>query len=377
MKVDYSACKLLIVDDIPTNVLLLKVMLEQEGFLIYTAHSGQEALVILNTNRVDLILLDVLMPDINGFELAGQLRSRPEWEDIPVIFITALNAPSDVVKGFQSGGHDFISKPFNKEELLVRIKHQLSLSEAKKIILRQKEELQKAIEGRDKLYSVIAHDLRTPMSSLKMILNALMLQQESLNIEEDYMEMLKNANEISEAIFSLLDNLLKWTKSQLGKLQPIPQNINLSDLTQGLVSVYTSVSLLKKIDISFQGPEQAEVFVDIDMIKTIIRNLLSNAVKFSHPGGHIKVELKTSEDEVRLEVCDQGCGISEANQQKLLDISTHYTTYGTANEEGAGLGLLLVHEFLKYNQGVLYFHSEEKKGSCFGFTLPLLKTKAK
>lgn len=369
----FSAYKVLVVDDVPANVLLLKVMLEQEGFLVEMASGGSEAIDCLRKEKIDLILLDVLMPGISGFELAKQLRNQEEWKNIPIIFLTALDTPADVVTGFQSGGYDFISKPFNKEELLVRVKHQLSMAAAKKTIIRQTEELRHTVEGRDRLYSVIAHDLRAPMSSLKMILNALTLLVEKERVSPDCVEMLQNANDISEELFSLLDNLLKWSRSQLGRMQAIPQVINLPELTQGLIDVYASVAMVKQVSISLESPSQAEVMVDIDMIKTVIRNLLSNAVKYSYPGGAIRVTIETSGDEVVLNVRDQGCGISKENQTKLLDSSTHYTSYGTASEEGSGLGLLLVLEFLKYNSGRLYFESEEGKGACFGFSLPRLK----
>ena len=126
---------------------------------------------MVETELPDLILLDVMMPDISGFEVAQQLKAKTGYEQIPIIFLTALNSTADIVKGFQTGANDFISKPFNKEELIIRVTHQISLIAAKRIIYNQTEELKRTIKGRDKLYSVIAHDLRSPMASIKMVLN--------------------------------------------------------------------------------------------------------------------------------------------------------------------------------------------------------------
>ncbi len=370
---DFSVYKILIVDDIPSNIWLLKAMLEQSGFQICSAENSEEALERLKRGTIDLILLDVLMPGVNGFELAEQLKHHPDYREIPIIFLTALNEPGDVVKGFQLGANDFISKPFNKEELFVRIRHQLTLLEAKRTIQQQTGELQKTIAGRDALYSVIAHDLRIPMSSLKMNLNVLLLKMEEYQIgKQDILEMLQTANETTERLFTLLDNLLKWTRSQLGRLEAVPQGIYLAELAEGVVEVFSMVAATKQIKINFQSSpaEETEVQVDIDMIKTAIRNLLSNAIKFSYSGSEIDVAVKSKGREVYFTVIDYGCGIKQEEQHKLLDVATHYTTFGTEHESGSGLGLLLVMEFMKLNNGQLFFTSKEGEGSTFSFVLP-------
>jgi len=136
------------------HVLLLKVLLKNLNYQIATANDGLQALSAVETEKPDLILLDVMMPGLNGFEVAEKLKENPETRDIPIIFLTALNATSDVVRGFKAGANDFISKPFHKEELLIRVSHQISLIAARRIIIRQTEELQRTISGRDKLYSV-------------------------------------------------------------------------------------------------------------------------------------------------------------------------------------------------------------------------------
>ncbi|MCE5177939.1 MAG: hybrid sensor histidine kinase/response regulator [Porphyromonadaceae bacterium] len=371
---DLSKYKVLVVDDIPANILLLKVMLEQSKLQVFTAGSSTEAYTQLNKEPVDLILLDILMPGVNGFELAEQLKNNPVYQDIPIIFLTALNATSDIIKGFGLGADDFISKPFNKEELLVRVRYQLTLLEAKRTIQQQTIELKNTISGRDKLYSVIAHDLRMPMSSLKMSLNILTMKTGEFNaIDPDIVEILQNANELSEKLFTLLDNLLKWTRSQFGGLVAFPQDINLSELTEGVIEVSAMIAANKHIKLNFisANSEETDVFVDIDMIKTAIRNLLSNAIKFSHSGSEVDVVIKREKNEVLLSVEDHGCGISEEAQRKLMNVETHYTTYGTENESGSGLGLLLVNEFMKLNQGRLFFKSKEGEGSTFGFALPV------
>lgn len=372
MQINPAEFKLLVVDDVQTNVLLLKALLGKEGYGILVANNGQEALEVIRNENPDLILLDVMMPGMDGFKVAERLKSEEFRCEIPIIFLTALDDTQSIVNGFKLGVGDFISKPFRKEELMVRIKHQLSLVAARRIIEEKNEELRKTIAGRDKMYSVIAHDLRSPMASMKMLLNTIMMSVEKDKIDPDIFDMLEMSNKTSEEVFSLLDNLLKWTKSQLGKLTVIPQKLDISELADGVVEVMNSVAEVKHIKLIRTDHESFFVYVDIEMIKSILRNLISNAVKFSNPDSEIKVGIKAEDGKVIVSVTDSGKGIKKEDQHKLLKDSTHFTTYGTNSEEGSGLGLLLCRDFARKNGGELWFESEENLGSVFSFSLPQL-----
>jgi len=369
MEIIPSEYKILVVDDVLSNVLLLKVLLTNEKFNVVTAMNGTQALKMVETELPDLVLLDVMMPDISGFEVAQQLKAKPGYEQIPIIFLTALNSTADIVKGFQTGANDFISKPFNKEELIIRVTHQISLIAAKRIIYNQTEELKRTIKGRDKLYSVIAHDLRSPMASIKMVLNMLMINLPGEKIGEEMHELLDMANQTTEELFSLLDNLLKWTKSQIGRLNVVPQDFDLVGVAAGVIEVFVMVAELKKIKINLQAPDQIEVRADIDMIKTVVRNLISNAIKFSNTEGEILVSISERDEQILVSVEDHGRGIKEEDQVKLLHVDTHFSTFGTKNEEGSGLGLLLCQDFVRKNGGELWFTSKEGEGSTFNFYL--------
>ena len=378
MKINPAEYKILVVDDVQSNVLLLKALLGREGFNIIYAMNGTEALEKVKSESPDLVLLDVMMPDMDGFEVAGRLKVEPSQAEIPIIFLTALNDSASVVKGFQLGANDFISKPFRREELLIRVEHQLSLVDARRIILRQTEELRKTIAGRDKLYSVIAHDLRSPMASIKMLCNTSMMSIEPGSVLQDVFEMLEMANKTSEEVFSLLDNLLKWTKSQLGKLSNVPQPIDLVGLVDGVIEVFKPIAESKSIALALERSiESVEVVVDVEMIKSVVRNLISNAIKFSHKDTTVTTRVETRMDErnglneVIVIVSDKGCGIKEEDQPKLLNEATHFTTFGTNSEEGSGLGLLLCKDFVAKNNGQLWFTSKPGAGSDFCFSLPL------
>lgn len=373
MEINPSEYKIFIVDDVMSNVLLLKVLLTNEKFAIATASNGRQALEQVEKENPDLVLLDVMMPDMSGFEVAQHLKSNPNTADIPIIFLTALNSTADIVKGFQVGANDFISKPFNKEELIIRVTHQISLVAAKRLILSKTEELQRTIAGRDKLYSVIAHDLRSPMGSIKMVLNMLILNLPSEKIGAEMYELLTMANQTTEDVFSLLDNLLKWTKSQIGKLNVVYQDVDLVEVTDGVIEIFSMVASLKKIRIHEMKPEKMMVNADIDMLKTVVRNLLSNAIKFSKENSEVLVKMEEVDGMAVVSVQDYGCGISEEGQKKLLHTDTHFSTFGTNNEEGSGLGLLLCKDFVVKNGGKLWFTSKEGEGSIFSFSIPVKK----
>ena len=373
MEINPSEYKILIVDDVMSNVLLLKVLLTNEKFAIATASNGRQALEQVEKENPDLVLLDVMMPDMSGFEVAQHLKSNPNTADIPIIFLTALNSTADIVKGFRVGANDFISKPFNKEELIIRVTHQISLVAAKRLILSKTEELQRTIAGRDKLYSVIAHDLRSPMGSIKMVLNMLILNLPSEKIGAEMYELLTMANQTTEDVFSLLDNLLKWTKSQIGKLNVVYQDVDLVEVTDGVIEIFSMVASLKKIRIREMKPEKMMVNADIDMLKTVVRNLLSNAIKFSKENSEVLVKMEEVDGMAVVSVQDHGCGISEEGQKKLLHTDTHFSTFGTNNEEGSGLGLLLCKDFVVKNGGKLWFTSKEGEGSIFSFSIPVKK----
>jgi two-component system sensor histidine kinase/response regulator len=371
MDINPSHYKILVVDDVAANVLLLKVLLTNEKFQIVTARNGREALEQVKAENPDLILLDVMMPEMSGFEVAEHLRSNPETEDVPVIFLTALNGSSDVVKAFHSGANDFISKPFNKEELMIRVRHQISLVAAKRALIERNEELHRTITSRDKLYSVIAHDLRSPLGSIKMVLNMLIINLPPETIGEEMHELLTVANQTTEETFALLDNLLKWTKSQIGRLKICYQDTNIVEILQSVMDIFNMVADLKGISIKLDAPERMMANADIDMIKTVVRNLLSNAIKFSRENSTIVISATTEDGKAIISVKDSGCGIAEEDQAKLLHTDTHFSTFGTNNEEGSGLGLLLCQDFVEKNNGKLWFTSKKGEGSTFSFSIPL------
>ena len=367
-----SDYKILIVDDVVSNVLLLKILLTNEKFQVCTANCGNACIEQAKKEHPDLILLDVMMPDISGFDTAVILKKDPETKDIPIIFLTALNTPADLVKGFQVGANDFLTKPFNKEELVMRVVQQISLVAAKRIIIQQNEELKRTISNRDKMYSVIAHDLRSPMASIRMVLNLAVSVVSPDTVGEEIYSLLDKANRESEETHDLLDNLLKWTKSQTGRLNVVYQDMDLNEVVPGVVDIFITIAEMKKVKLQFlPNNEKFEVHADNDMIKTVIRNFISNAIKFSHEDSSIEVFITRQDDFAKISIRDHGVGIAP----ERLDTLFHggETTYGTGGEEGSGLGLQLCADFARKNGGDVMVESVLGEGSTFSCLIPLKK----
>lgn len=371
-RINRSDYKILIVDDVVSNVLLLKILLTNKKFQVCTANCGYACIEQARKEHPDLILLDVMMPDIDGFDTAVILKKDPETADIPIIFLTALNTPADLVKGFQVGANDFLTKPFNKEELVMRVVQQISLVAAKRIIIQQNDELRRTINNRDKMYSVIAHDLRSPMASIRMVLNLAVSVVSPEMVGQEIFDLLDKANRETEEAHDLLDNLLKWTKSQTGRMNVVYQDMDLNEVVPGVVDIFVMIAEMKKVKLSFlPNDEKFEVRADNDMIKTVIRNFISNAIKFSHEGSTIEVFITRQDDFAKISIRDHGVGIAPERIEGLFHKGE--TTYGTGGEEGSGLGLQLCADFARKNGGDVMVESVLGEGSTFSCLIPLKK----
>ena len=370
--INRSDYKILVVDDVVSNVLLLKIVLTNEKFQVLTANNGNSCIETAKREHPDLILLDVMMPDISGFDTAVILKKEKETADIPIIFLTALNSPADLVHGFQVGANDFLTKPFNKEELVMRVMHQISLVAAKRIIVQQNDELRRTINNRDKMYSVIAHDLRSPMASIRMVLNLVVQTVSPEAIGPEMYYLIDKANKETEETHDLLDNLLKWTKSQTGRLKVAYQDFEVMDVVTGVYGIFTMIAETKNIALTMEeNVTGLKVRADKDMLNTVVRNFLSNAIKFTPEGSAIEIIVDKKDDFAKISIRDHGVGIAPDRIEGLFHKGE--TTYGTNNEEGSGLGLQLCKDFAVKNGGDVMVESVLGEGSTFSVLVPILK----
>lgn len=364
--------KILLIDDSVQNLRLLGNMLREKNYQIALAQSGKEGLQLAARIQPDLILLDIMMPELDGYEVCKKLKEDSNTRHIPVIFLTAKTSNEDVVNGFQLGGVDYITKPFNKQELFMRIKTHLELKQARDKISRQAETLRELNATKDKMFSVISHDLRAPLGGIKSMLDLMYEdQQQNRQISSRSLDSLKNA---ADQTYNLLENLLFWSRSQRGRLVNDPEKINIYDLIVENLELLQTMSDNKKLEIDNRVDKDASAVGDRNMIKTVLRNLINNAIKFTHEKGRITLDYEVRDGMAEVSVSDTGTGIQKQNLEKILNMKEYYTTFGTRREKGSGLGLNLCIDFIRRNNGELYIDSEYGKGSMFTFTLPLEKS---
>ena len=265
---------------------------------------------------------------------------------------------------------DYVTKPFNTDELLVRIKTHLDLINSKRKIELQARELSQANALKDKMFSVISHDLRSPVSSIKLALDFISKGLVKPT-DELFNETIKGLVKTTDEAYILLENLLGWAKSQSNILTVFPESLDLKSLASSIAGLLKLNSENKKISIENNIPEGITVFADMQMIQSVLRNLLSNALKFTPENGSIEMNALEMNTEVIISIKDSGFGISEPSLKRIFDQDQPVKTLGTNKESGSGLGLILCKDFVEKNGGRIWVESEKGKGSTFSFTVPV------
>ena len=352
---------ILIIDDNPLNLLLTNKVLENYGYQSLTAESGLEGMAIMEQKLPSLILLDIMMPDMDGFEVCRIIKNNEKWKEIPIIFLTANSHTEDLIEGFEAGGVDYITKPFKSEELLVRVQNHLALSDSKKIILDMN-------RSRDKLYSIIAHDIRSPLSGILQTVDA--IDQGYFDpSSDDFKEVIHHLKLRTKETSTLLNSLLLWTRMQDENMSIELVETNLNVIVNSCVQLLEASASNKNISLSVEFEEDFFAICNEVSIHTVLRNLISNAIKFTANNGKIKIYCIQNETEVEVTVQDNGVGMSEDSIQKIFDKNEHFTSSGTDNEQGTGLGLMLVKDFVKKNNGTIKVESRVGEGTSFTIVL--------
>lgn len=357
---------ILIVDDIPENLQVLGNILLQKGMDVGFATSGEEALEAIQYNKPDLILLDIMMPGMSGITVCQKLKANPETKDIPVIFLTAKAQPEDIIKGFEVGAVDYVTKPFNSGELIARVSTQLELKKSRDLIAKQYQELQELNATKDKFFSIIAHDLRGPFSGLLGLTDLLTQEGETMPTEE-IIDLIKKIHQTLKNQYNLLENLLQWASIQTKRLNPQPIKVNLRRTASDVINILQTSAEKKDIALINDILPEHFVLVDKQMITSVIHNLITNAIKFTFSGGKVTL---SSEDEapgkILLKVTDTGIGISDEIKNKLFKIDKHHSSLGTNNEKGSGLGLILCKEMIEKNGGNIWAErNKNENGTTF------------
>jgi len=375
--------RVLIVDDNRQIRRMLRRHLMKKEYDISEAENGIMALAEVEKALPDLILLDVMMPGMDGFEVCKRLKQNPASSDIPVIFLTAKSEDDDVIAGLELGAVDYVTKPFSHKELMTRVNTHLELKAAKDTILLQREELKRANEklkqsnaalkqanaAKDKFFSIISHDLGNLFNVLIGFSSILTKQTDMLSVEKKE-NFIKTILQSSQKGYSLLKNLLEWSRAQTGRITSKPTKLTLKTLVADNLELSSSNAKAKNITLVSSISDTTTVFADKNMLDTVIRNLVSNAIKFTPVNGKVEILSEEKDSEVEISISDTGIGISPQDIEKLFRVDISHTTIGTGEEKGTGLGLILCKEFVEKNGGRIWVESELGKGSQFYIRLP-------
>ena len=354
---------ILIVDDNNKNLQLTATLLKDEGYLISLAQNAEAALEQLGDLIPDLILLDIMMPGMDGLELCRIIKKNEKLCDIPVIFLTAKSQTEDLAEGFRAGGVDYINKPFNRDELLIRVKNHIELASTRKKIIEMN-------LMRDKLYSIIAHDIRSPFSGISLTLSAIangLLDPNSAEFREILIHLEKTANETT----ILLDNLLEFTRLQSQSLSIASKYLPIYPVIIESIQLLKGNADKKNITITADISENIVAYFDEISISAVFRNLIFNSIKFTPENGMIDITARIEEDYARVKVTDTGIGISEELIKKIFVDNEHYTSPGTNKEQGSGLGSYIIKDFINRNNGKLKINSTPGSGTEMLVYLPL------
>lgn len=358
---------ILVVDDTPENLDILVGILK-EDYRLKLATDGQSALELAAAAPPDLFLLDIMMPEMDGFEVCRRLKAEPRLGDVPVIFVSALGDLESKVRAFTGGGVDYVTKPFQPDEVKARVVTHLELQRQRRELAESYERLRGLEKLRDDLVHMIVHDMRSPLMGVNGMLGILNDElRDTLSAEQanDFQEALTAGHSLQEMISSLLD----ISRMESGEL---PLDKVECDLRTVVADALTSlVALVKQCQVTFDEPEDPCVAgVDPEIIRRVVANLVANAIKFTPRNGEVRIGLESTDAAVRLTVTDTGPGIPPGYQTRIFEKFGQVASRQEGKKYSTGLGLTFCKLAVEAHGGEIGVDSEVRKGSTFWFVVP-------
>lgn len=420
--------QILVVEDSLTQLEQLKYILEQNNYLVKTASNGQLAQDILQREPVDLVISDILMPEMDGYELCNWIKTNQDLKETAVMLLTSLSDPKDVIRGLQAGADNFLTKPYNEHFLISRISYILlnkeirktshisdagidvffggqkyfinsdkmqiidlllstyenaihkngELAEANKQLMNMHREiakknllLEKLNEDKNKFLRIAAHDLRNPISAI-LSFSTMLIEDLSAKMQGEQKEFLEIIRQSSEFMLQLLNELLDIAVIESGNLILNTETHDLVKVIADNVSLNRVIANKKKINIDFSTTmDELNLIVDRIKIEQILNNLISNAIKYSFPESNINISLSREEKDAIITITDRGTGIPPEDMPKLFQPFAKRSPGGTAGEKSTGLGLSIVKKIIEAHNGKITAESTVGEGSVFKVYLPI------
>jgi signal transduction histidine kinase len=356
----------LVVDDTVDNLRLLSELLEGQGYEVRAVTSGHQALRAAEHDPPDLILLDITMPDMDGYETCRRLRAAGRSKDVPVIFLTALNDAADKVRAFDAGGVDCVTKPFQFSEVLARVRTHVALRRSQLALAESYERLRGLEQLRDDLVHMIVHDMRSPLTALLLSLKLLKGPAEALG--DDSREDLEAAAQSAQVLSRMANDLLDVSRLEQGKMPIHQAECDLTRMAHDVCAALRALDRERPFDV--ESADGVRVTCDGGLVRRVMENLVGNAVAHTPAGSGIRVCLSTGDRRVRMEVHDEGAGVPPEARPKIFEKFGAIEVRQERTYHSVGLGLAFCKLAIEAQGGTIGVSAGAARGSTFWFELP-------
>ncbi|KPK37912.1 MAG: hypothetical protein AMJ69_09920 [Gammaproteobacteria bacterium SG8_47] len=349
--------RVLIVDDVPVNRDLLGTLLRRQGLDVAEAENGQQALARLPQENWGLVILDIMMPVMDGYEALRRIREQYSLAELPVIMATSLDAREDIVRAFELGANDYITKPLDIPVVVARVRTQLKL---------------KALtETKDDFLRIVSHDLKKPLSLIVDVAQVLEEEvRQTKNAPADWVESLQLISSSGRYMDELIRDLLDMSALQDGGLVVNLEAIDLNAIAREVFNTSTQQATAKGIGLSAELDSALPIVLgDQRRLTQVLMNLVSNATKFCTHGQSVVIRTRADNGQAVVEVVDSGPGLSESDMPKLFTKYAHLGNKPTAGEHSSGLGLAICRQLVDLHQGQIGAYNNPECGATFWFSL--------
>lgn len=363
-----NAPSILAVDDTPANLSLLVGILKACGYRVRPVPSGELALQAAKADPPDLVLLDISMPAMDGFEVCTRLKSDPRLADIPVIFLTAHTEVSEKVKAFSAGGVDYVTKPFQSEEIHARVATHLELCRQKRELAESYRRLSELERMRETLVHMIVHDLRSPLGAISGLLQLLSLESSALPAQarEDIGQCLASTTKMTTMITAMLD----VSKFESAAMKLTLVSCDLLRIAREVVSDMRGLAIDRQVTVEPASMTEP-VVADATLLARVVQNLLGNALRFTQRNGHVRIAIAPAGDGIRLSMTDEGPGVPEELRDRIFEKFVAVTPEAQKRGYSTGLGLAFCRMAIEAHGGAIGVDGGPGgTGSTFWFTLP-------
>ncbi len=359
--------RILVVDDEGKNRALLRDLLEADGHEVFEACDGQEALELTQVARPDVILLDVMLPKLDGFEVCRRLKASPATAPIPVLLVTSLSGRSERLQGIRAGANDFITKPVDTADLIVRVQNSVTTKRLFDQVEDQYRQLQRLEAMRDDLVHMIIHDLRSPLTGLLGYLD-LLRSEATAHGDCETVRYAEEAERIALRLRDMTNTVLDVSRLEVGKMPLARAKIDMREVVAQALQVLGPQAGAR---VQFDKPDDPmALWGDDELLRRVVGNLVGNALKFTPMEGAIRVDLIGTETEVSVSVADSGAGIPVEAQGHIFDKFSQTTAGAQWSGHSAGLGLTFCKMAIEAHGGAIEVESVVGQGSIFRFRLP-------